>query len=453
MIVFYFLIFILPLSQHHWWGAIASDLTGIKYIGLVCLPYAIFHLARRRTLPVFFATWQARLFIALCFIALVSYLAFGRRAWYLSHSLSYFSFLGFFLITMTVVDSLKRVRWVVLSGIGSIALASAYVVRDWQIYHNIYVDYRPGWIAGDANYFTVDALIFMPVALLLVQQKRPRWQRLFCLGCLAMTLTAVLFSASRGGFIGLMASCLYFLLKSRQRVRNLILVCATITALSLPMHISPVQRLLHPTHSDEEAQNTRLALWSGGWKMIQGHLIFGVGLDNYKFDVGYYVDAAKVLKYETVWRVAHNSYVEIAAELGLPALLIFVGIVISSVRSLERVRQASLKFRDEFLQRVALGLQAGLVGAAVALFFVSGQYQKMFWLAIFLSACLPPLVRSKGERAVAAVPLSPSQGYAIVAKAPGGASSESLQGQEGEGSAVLHENTGRTQFLSPATEP
>ena len=41
----------------------------------------------------------------------------------------------------------------------------------------------------------------------------------------------------------------------------------------------------------------------------------------------------------------------------------------------------------------ALALQAGLLGSAVAIFFVSGQYQKLLWLTVFLSVCMPGIVQ------------------------------------------------------------
>jgi len=428
MILFYFLIFVLPLSQHHIWAQFVGDLTGIKYIGIVCLPYAIFHLAQRKTLPRFFLTWQARLFMVLYVLAALSSFLLARLPISASHFISYTSFLAFFFITVSVVDSRARVRWVVLSGIGSIGLASVYVLRDWQLYHNLYAGYRPGWVVGDPNYFTVNALLFMPVALLLLQQKQPRWQRLFCLGCLILTLAAVALSASRGGFLGLVASGLYFLLKSRHRVRNFALVCGALAVLALPVQISPVQRLFHPTQSDEDAQQIRLALWDGGLKMVVAHPLFGVGLDNYPSEITKYVDPAKVPKYETVRRVAHNSYMEIAAEMGVPALFVFLGIIISCISSLGRVRRAALKSNDEFLSRVALGLQSGILGASVALFFVSGEYQKMFWMAVFLTTCLPALAGSISMKARAALPEGQELNY------PSMASEEPVVAEVGVGS-------------------
>src|SRR5713226_9821792 len=112
MIIFYFLILVMPLSQHRIWAQFVGDLTGIKYIGIVCLPYAIFHLAQRRSVPEFFGTWQARLFGVLYLWATLSYLVFGEKVYYLSHWITFTSFLVLFLITMTVVDSLLRLRWV-----------------------------------------------------------------------------------------------------------------------------------------------------------------------------------------------------------------------------------------------------------------------------------------------------------------------------------------------------
>ena len=114
MILFYFFIFIMPLSRHHFWGAVAGDLTGIKYIGLICFPYALFHLAQRRSAPAFLGTWQARLFLVLYLISTLSYMITHRTILPYSHFLSYSSFLVFFFITVVLVDSRSRLRWVVL---------------------------------------------------------------------------------------------------------------------------------------------------------------------------------------------------------------------------------------------------------------------------------------------------------------------------------------------------
>src|ERR1700680_2026916 len=127
----------MPLSKHHLWGKIAGDMTGIKFIGLACLPYGLIHLLSRSSPPAFFATLQSRLFLALFFISSLSYLIMGVVPLAASHWLTYFSMVLLFFITLVVVDSLDRVRWVLLSASASLAMASLYVLRDWQTTHSL----------------------------------------------------------------------------------------------------------------------------------------------------------------------------------------------------------------------------------------------------------------------------------------------------------------------------
>ena len=90
--------------------------------------------------------------------------------------------------------------------------------------------------------------------------------------------------------------------------------------------------------------------------------------------------------------MAHNSYLEYAAELGIPAFLIFLGILASTFFLLERVRKHALERKDTFLKQVALGLQAGLIGFAGSAFFFSAEYEKPFWLVLFISCSIPAVV-------------------------------------------------------------
>ncbi len=391
MIIFYFLILVMPLSQHQIWSRFVGDLTGIKYLGMVCLPYAVIHLAQRRSLPQFLVTWQARLFVVLYLWATLSYLVFGRTVIYLSHWLTYTSFLVLFFITVAVVDSLSRLRWVLLTASASLALASLYVLRDWQTFHAVYRDYRPGFVVGDPNYFTVSVLLFLPTTFLMTRQSRPRWQRWFCLGCVVITLFGVMVSASRGGFLGMVAGSLYLVVRSRHRARNLVLAAGSLALVTVFSPLSPITRFQNPTAGDQVSVDTHVALMHSGFRMMMAHPVFGVGLDNFKLSVSQYVNPEEAVRMDRVNRVAHNSYVEIGAEMGIPALLLFLGMLLCNHGSLERVAQVGKRCDIPLLHQAALGLQAGFIGSSIANFFVSGEYQKMVWMALFTAMCLPLL--------------------------------------------------------------
>jgi O-antigen ligase len=118
--------------------------------------------------------------------------------------------------------------------------------------------------------------------------------------------------------------------------------------------------------------------------MIQAHPWAGVGIGNFKPMMLQYRE-----KGSTTDTIAHNAYVEIAAELGLPGLAVYLAMLGCAYQTLKQVRRPPFRASPRLVRQAALGLQAGLLGFAVASFFVSAEYQKLFWLMVFLSMCLP----------------------------------------------------------------
>lgn len=392
MILFYLLVSVMPFVRHPFWSIFIGSLTLVKVAGLLCVGYALFYASTRRSSPDYLRTWQARLAVTLCFIGMASYVVIGSRIPIeISPFLSYASFLAFFYITLNVVDSVRRLRWVLLVATGSMGYASLHVVREWQ---NSGFDfgYRPGWVTGDPNYYTLSALLCLPLGFYLLRPRQPAWERYFCLVCLGLTLVGVALAASRGGLLGLAASVLVAAWRARHRVKVMGAAMALLVPLMILSPSSPVGRLLNPTFSDQHSADSRLILWSAGLKMVQASPILGVGVGNYKAAL----DRIQGPGYRVKFSVAHNTYIEIAAELGLPGLAVFLGIFVTTLWGLERVRRAARRGGSPLVGRAAEGIQVGLVGYAVAIVFVSAEYHKFFWLVVFLSACLPALNRPRG---------------------------------------------------------
>jgi len=79
--------------------------------------------------------------------------------------------------------------------------------------------------------------------------------------------------------------------------------------------------------------------------------------------------------------------------MGIPQSLIFLAILFFSYRSFEQVRRRTKHSGPKLVYDAALGLGAGLIGHAVGALTFSAEYQKLFWLVLCLSMCLPALVR------------------------------------------------------------
>lgn len=387
MILYYLLVSVMPLVKHPLWSRFVGDMTITKYVGAGCVVYAVFHLASHASLPAAFRSPLAKLFAVFYLLALYSYFTKSLPSpWQLSPILSYSSFLLLYFVTGTVVDTLPRLRWTLIVAIGSLGFASLYVLREWQKYHNIETDLRPGYVLGDANYYTLSAVLCIPLAFYLVREARPWWEKLVLYGSVVITLAGVTLGASRGGFLALMASLAFAIWRSANRLRYVAILGFLIVPILLISPVSPFQRLMHPNFSDQEAAQERIVAWKAGLKMIEAHPFTGVGLGNFKPLIMQYEEPGDM----PVDTLAHNTYIEIAAEMGIPGLLLFLAIFYVSMRTLSDVYnhapESAILLRD-----AAIGLQSGLVGAAVGIFFLSCETQRLLWLILFLAPCVHAL--------------------------------------------------------------
>jgi O-antigen ligase len=126
--------------------------------------------------------------------------------------------------------------------------------------------------------------------------------------------------------------------------------------------------------------------------MIRENPITGVGLGNFKPLVSRYEEPGEDLE-----KIAHNTYIEVAAETGIPSLLVFCAILVSALVSLERIRRQATEHNVRVLGEAAAGIQAGLIGCMVAMFFISAETQKFLWLMLSLAPCLQSLAADLGE--------------------------------------------------------
>jgi len=388
MILFYLLIAVLPLSDNVFWAR-SAGMTMIKYLGVACALYACFYVSVRQKGPNVFRTWQARGFALLYAMMAISYFSTPHAVGLESSVLMIFtSLFGLVLVTVLVVDSLERLRWTLLCVVASVTLASAYALRQWQHYHNVYTGFRPGGLTGDSNYFSLWVLMCLPVAFAVMVERR-HWQRAFAGGCFVIMLVAFTLAASRGAFLGMGAAFVFLVWRSRYRARNLIIGVASMIVVNVVSPFSPLDRLLHPNYGDKLGQVNRMVAWKAGLDMIRQHPVVGIGVGNFKVVVDRYQnDSDNVVK-----SLAHNTYLEIAAEMGVPALLLFLAILYLSFRTAGRVCRRTLWSGPRLLHHTALNLQASLVGGGVALLFLSAQHQKILWLVVSLTMCLPLLIR------------------------------------------------------------
>jgi O-antigen ligase len=98
----------------------------------------------------------------------------------------------------------------------------------------------------------------------------------------------------------------------------------------------------------------------------------------------------------------HDAYLESLAELGIPGLLLFLGILGTTGFSLVRTARLASREGDAFIASAAVALAVGLAALAVASFALSTETSRETWMIVGLSLALPGMLRmsrsiSKGE--------------------------------------------------------
>jgi O-antigen ligase len=128
--------------------------------------------------------------------------------------------------------------------------------------------------------------------------------------------------------------------------------------------------------------------------MFQENWLTGIGVGNFKALAPSYQEPG-----QTVQAIAHNTYIQLLAELGIFGLLAFGGTLVAAFASLQRTATQALRLRSGLLYHSASGIQGGLIGYAVGAFFVSAEYQRLLWFMVFVSICLATLTRRAARQA------------------------------------------------------
>jgi hypothetical protein len=105
------------------------------------------------------------------------------------------------------------------------------------------------------------------------------------------------------------------------------------------------------------------------------------------------------------WVVAHNSYTELAAEAGFPAIILFLLTIGAAFKNLARVRKSPQYREDPEVRLFTQALWAGLVAYILAACFASLEYLLYSYMLVAYTCAMARIVESKGAT-IARKPLS-----------------------------------------------
>jgi O-antigen ligase len=212
-------------------------------------------------------------------------------------------------------------------------------------------------------------------------------------------LAGLINAGSRSGLVALacgLAAGACFGGRWRSKAIAALLVAAGATGL----YITTLAPRAAATHLSGSGSTGRTDLWRIGLRVWEANPIIGVGAGNFSAVSVDYVQQLDSITFGPLIvaqkpKPAHNTYLELLDDLGIPGLIGFLVIVVASISAAlkaARIYERLGDTRTEVMSRcVALAIIAQLSGA----FFITDISEKLLWLLLALP--LPLLAIAKAE--------------------------------------------------------
>jgi len=300
--------------------------------------------------------------------------------------------------------------------VGAVIYATVVLMRfdvgsgaDWRL--NKLYDY-------DANDFATFAVSAMPFGIYFAQTGARRMHRLAAVGGLALLTLGFVWSGSRGGFIALMGVGLFVVARFtsiplRQRLWATAVVIVVVIATASDQYWQQMGTITSADDYNHTSETGRLQIWSRGIGYIAGNPMLGVGPGNFQMAEGTLSAIAERQQFGigVRWNAAHNSFVQIGAEIGLPGLLLYIALLASAFAALRRAARSDVidGMPAERRRALSAAVAASVLGFVIGSFFLSLAYSEMLYTLLAFSIGLQKRDSEVAfRRRVPPAPLRPS---------------------------------------------
>lgn len=287
------------------------------------------------------------------------------------------------------------------------ALAIGGVIYAQYVYFNIPMGLggRLGNIAYyDANDLGMLLVSTMPMLLFFLFRGKLILARIASAIAVLLFVLMIVKTGSRGAFISLTAVALYMLfllniVTLKVRLGAVVVSIIMLTAFASDQYWDMMGTLLNPQDDynwSGGAETGRMEVWKRGMGYMLDRPLTGVGAAAFSVAEGTISPLADRQEYGIglKWSAAHNSFVEIGAELGVGGLVVFIlliGTAFVQARRIGRHRGQARKPSDDAVLGHALA--AAVVGYAVGGFFLSQAYSVY---ALVLFGIIAAMARATG---------------------------------------------------------
>jgi len=253
-------------------------------------------------------------------------------------------------------------------------------------------------IFGNTNDMALHVVTILPITIALLIGSRGMIRRGLYAVCAAIMVAAIVLSYSRGAFIAMIVVLIFIAFKigPRHRAGIILAIAALAGAIVVFAPDKYGVRLLSiffPSLDPGGSADFRRGELFRSLYIALRHPVLGIGMGNYQPEMSYR------------GLVTHNSYTQVACEMGVAALACYTMFIVSPLRKLRKIASETFEARaNSHFYYLAVGLEASLIAYMVASFFLSVAYTWYVFYLVGFAMCLRRLYEAETGKVVVLEP-------------------------------------------------
>jgi probable O-glycosylation ligase (exosortase A-associated) len=299
----------------------------------------------------------------------------------------------FYFFAALVINDISKLRYLVIVFVGTTVYLcfwanNQYFSQNWSQF-NMGRLMGPASLDGssiyrDENTFAMLFVCGIPFIYYFGWEINKKWMRWGLWISIPLAWHAIFLTGSRGGLVGLGATMFAILLQSRRKI----FIWPLLLFFWL-FYLWQAGNIMHERSGNiiniegESSASNRITAWEGGLRMILTHPISGVGLGSFITALPEFIESRHM--------VAHNTFIQFAAESGIVAGFAYVAVVFLFFKQSIRIRRWLRSIEsDKQSYQIELYNNASttsFVGLSLCGLFLSlNIYEIVFVLLLFNSA-------------------------------------------------------------------
>jgi O-antigen ligase len=288
-----------------------------------------------------------------------------------------------FIVIVNVVRTETRLKLLIWLAFAVSLYLSFYAVSDYMngifregsaYYNNQRIGGAIRGLFGNSNDLAMHLVTMVPLAIGFAFASKSAVRKLLYIGFALLFVSAIVVTFSRGGFLGLFIAALALTRKIGRRNKfvstgALVIAMLTILTFAPGSYSSRLSTIFNSAADTTGSSSQRTEILERSVWVTLRYPLFGVGVGNFH--------------YKSVHElVTHNAYTQVSSEMGIPALVVYLMLMIYPLRRLREIEAATLNVPDKRrLHYWSIGIQASIIAYMVSSFFGAVAYQ---WYIYYL---------------------------------------------------------------------